>query len=319
MNSKKLLISIPCLNEGESIRRVVGNLPKSLEGIDQIQVLVIDDGSTDNTVSEGQAAGAHVISHGFNRGLGVAFQTTIEYALDQAFDCLVTIDGDGQFDAADISKLLKPLQNQTADFVTASRFIDKDFYPQGIPPAKFWGNQAMSWLISKLTGKKFLDVSCGFRAYSKKSLMHLNLQGKFTYTQEVFLDLCFKGMRITEIPVHVKYMKARKSRMASSLVKYGFNTSKIIFRTYRDFYPLKFFWSLSLLFLLIGLGFSAITLKHYFDTGYFVGQLWAGVIGSFYIFLSVAFWVLGLVVDMLERLRLNQEKILYYLKKKTKY
>lgn len=319
MSSKKILISIPCLNEGESIRQVVENLPKTIENISQVQVLVIDDGSTDNTATEGQAAGAHVISHGFNRGLGVAFQTTIEYALEQDFDYLVTIDGDGQFNAADISKLLSPLLLQNADFVTASRFIDKEFYPQGIPPAKFWGNQAMSWLISKLTGKKFLDVSCGFRAYSKKSLMHLNLQGKFTYTQEVFLDLCFKGMRIAEIPVHVKYMKNRKSRMASSLVKYGFNTSKIIIRTYRDFYPLKFFWFFSLIFLLVGSAFSAITLKHYIETTYFVGKLWAAAIGGFFIFLSIAFWLLGLVVDMLERLRLNQEKILFHLKKRNKH
>jgi len=241
----KILTAIPCLNEEETIESVMDSVRESLDAFPNSEILVIDDGCTDRTVERAKAKGGIIISHGENRGVGIAFQNAVAYFLSHDFDVMVNIDADGQFDPQDIPKLIEPIGNGEADFVTASRFLDPDLYPQ-MPRVKFWGNKQMSSLISRLAGQKFYDVSCGFRAYSREALLNLNLHGEFTYTQETFMDFSFKGLRIREVPVKVKYFPNRESRVAKSLVYYSFKTFMIIFRAYRDYYPLRFFWSLSL-------------------------------------------------------------------------
>jgi hypothetical protein len=134
---------------------------------------------------------------------------------------------------------------------------------------KFWGNKQMSRLISMLSGQHFDDVSCGFRAYSKEAMMQLNLTGKFTYTQETFLDLANKGIGIKTIPVNVTYFPDRKYRVAGSILNYMFQTAKIIFRAYRDYKPLKFFGLLGLIPFVISILLGVFVLIHYFTTGAF--------------------------------------------------
>ena len=150
---------------------------------------------------------------------------------------MVNIDGDRQFDPADIPKLIAPILNREADMVTASRFKDSALTPD-MPPVKLVGNHMMSFLISRLCGQKFADVSCGFRAYSREALLQINLHGLFTYTQETFLDLVSKKLRIVEVPIRVTYFKGRQSRVAASILRYGLNTAAIILRIYRDYFPL---------------------------------------------------------------------------------
>lgn len=313
-----LLVAIPCFNEGATIAAVLRRIPGKIDGVSKIIKIVVDDGSTDNTASVACANGAHVLSHSFNRGLGHAFQTAVEYCVTNRVSCLVTIDGDGQFAPEDISRLLAPIINGSADFVTASRFIDPDFHPENISAVKWWGNKRMSSLISKLTRRKFYDVSCGFRAYSEKALLNLNLHGQFTYTQEVFLDLSFKGLRIQEVPVQVVYHSGRKSRMASSTIRYAFKSAAIILRCYRDYRPLLFFWSISVVLGFVSLLLGAIFMGHFALTGKFSDYLWAGFSFAFFFLLSLTFFILGLSVDMLGRIRSNQERMLVYLKKQSR-
>ena len=173
----------------------------------------------------------------------------------------------------------------------------------------------MSRLISTLSHKKFYDVSCGFRAYSCDTLMKLSLMGRFTYTQETFLDMVFKGTRIKEVPVHVKYFKDRKSHVSGSIPHYMYRTLKIIFRTYRDYMPLRFFWGIGLFLLLFSFLFAAILLVHYVRTGVFSGQIWSGFVGTFFFANAMAFFMLGLLADMFDRIRKNQEKIILQLKR----
>lgn len=314
-----LAIAIPCLNEAATIEKVIQSVPKTLEFVKSIKILVIDDGSQDNTSTLARAAGAYVINHGTNKGLGVAFRSAIEWCLKEQIDILVTVDGDGQFNVNDIPHLIEPIIQNKADFVTASRFLDNDNLPDGIPPIKLWGNRKMANLISGLTGKKFYDVACGFRAYSKDCLLNLNLFGIFTYTQETFLDLSYKGFRIVEIPTKVKYFENRKSRIASSILKYAINTSKIIMRVYRDYYPLRFFWLLAGISLILGAGLGAYFFSHFIETGRFYGALWAGLSSAFLIANGIFLIMLGLVVDMLDRMRMNQERQLALLKKQYYY
>jgi glycosyltransferase involved in cell wall biosynthesis len=311
---KKLLVVIPAFNEEDKIGEVIQKIPGKIRGISKIHTLVIDDGSTDQTARIASDLDAEVIKHHYNMGVGAAFSSGLQYALDKNFDLMVNIDGDSQFNPKDIPRLLKPILNDNFDFVTASRFIDKDYFPK-MPLAKLWGNKLMSILISKIISKRFYDVSCGFRAYSQKALMSLNLQGKFTYTQESFIDLSFKRLKIIEIPIRVKYFPSRNSKVASNLFKYGINTLKIITGTFRDYRPLYFFSSIAAFFFIVSIFFESILLWTYISRGTFSPNIWSGFVGAVFLFIAIIFFIVGLSTDILNRIRINQENILYLLKR----
>jgi glycosyltransferase involved in cell wall biosynthesis len=313
---QKLLVIIPAFNEGETIGEVIDRIPRDITGIIRTDILVINDGSTDDTAAIARKKGAEVIDNYNNMGVGFSFGRGLQYAVENDFDLMVNIDGDGQFDPGDIPGLLKPILFEGADFVTASRFTEKKPITN-MAPAKLWGNRLMSSLISRIVKEKFIDVSCGFRAYSKRALLSLNLHGRFTYTQETFMDLSFKGLNIKEIPITVRYFPSRKSKVASSLFIYGINTLKIILGTYRDYRPLAFFSVISLIFLIIGIGFESVLLGTYISTGSFSPNIWSGFVGAAFFFLSVIFFIVGLSADILNRIRLNQENILFLLKKNS--
>jgi len=317
----KLVIIIPSYNEEDTIGDVINRIPLSFEGIDQIIPLVIDDGSTDQTVTLAKAAGAEVISHAQNRGVGFAFNTGLEAALELGADIMVNIDADGQFSPQEINRLIAPILNGKADFVAGDRFIDDNRHhrkPKNMPIIKYWGNLWMSRLISLLSKEYYRDVSCGFRAYSKKALLWLNLRGKFTYTQETFLDFSNKGLDITSVPVHVKYFTDRKSKVAGNLFKYTFRTLKIIIRAYRDYNPLKFFGWLSMPPFIIGLGCGIFFLIHFIRVGEFFPYKFMGFAAVYLISLALLLWIVGLLADMFMRMRANEEKLLY-IEKKRRY
>jgi glycosyltransferase involved in cell wall biosynthesis len=307
----KLFVSIPALNEQVTIGQVVRGVPRDIPGVDEVEILVIDDGSTDNTALEARNAGATVVSHPTNRGVGAAFHTALTYVIENRGDFLLTIDADGQFNPADIPTLAAPVVGGMADFATASRFKDESLIPE-MPGAKLWGNRMMSRLVSRLTGGKYFDVSCGMRCYNRKSMLNLNLMGAFTYTQEVFLNLAFKRLRIVEVPINVRGQREfGKSRVASNLFKYALNTSRIIFRAYRDYKPMRFFGSIAL-----WLGVPAVLLElflgiHYLRTGQFSPHKWAGFTGGAMSILSLISLAIGLIGDMMNRQRVYLEELLY--------
>jgi glycosyltransferase involved in cell wall biosynthesis len=306
-----LVIALPALNESATIGTVLDSIPDTYPGINKVTKLVIDDGSTDNTKVISISKGAMVISHQQNKGVGAAFQTAVKTALEINADIMVNIDSDGQFNPTDIGKIINPIVSDEADFVTASRFIDKTMKPQ-MPTVKYLGNLFMSRIVSTVTKTRFYDVSCGFRAYSKETLMRLNLFGSFTYTQETFIDLAFKGLRIIEIPILVRGVREfGKSRVASNLFKYGSNTIQIILHSVIDYRPLSVFGTLALLLLICSLGFGLFFLLHYLITGRFSPHIWAGFVSGFLFAMGVLVIALSLLGDMLSRMRLNQEEILY--------
>jgi hypothetical protein len=247
-------------------------------------------------------------------GYGVAFGKALRYAVENGFDLMVSIDGDAQFNPEDIHRLIDPILRNEADMVSASRFIDKKYYPR-MPLSKFWGNKMMSVFISKMIGKKFYDVSCGFRAYSQKTLYSLNLHGKFTFSQETFIGLSFKGLKIKEVPVKVKYYPSRVSKISSNLFRYGINALKIILETYRDYRPFTFFSYVALFFFIISIFFGSILLYTYISIGSFHPNVWSGFVGGTFFFVAVVFFIIGIAADMIKRVRVNQEEILYLLRK----
>ena len=309
----KLLIYMPALNEEKGLGEVIKDLPKKIEGVDEIKTLVVDDGSTDRTVEIARKNGADVISHGTNKGVGSAFHSAVEYALDNRVDILVSIDADRQFNSKQIPEIVQPILNDEADMVTGDRFSKG--MPENMPKSKYWGNRQMSRLISVISGKKFRDVSCGFRAYNREALLRLNLFGAFTYTQETIMDMVFKGMRVVEFSVDIKYFKERKSRVAGSILNYTFRTLKIIVKTLRDYKPMLFFGGMGSVVLLIGMVFEIFMFTHYFITGKFTPYKSFGFIGLGFVIFGMLLVIVGFLADMFNRVRLNQEKILYELKK----
>jgi glycosyltransferase involved in cell wall biosynthesis len=306
----KVLIAIPALNEEATLGSVLSALPASLGGVESLDVLVVDDGSTDGTVQAARAGGARVVSHRRNLGLGEAFNTAVTEALRTGADALVTVDADGQFDPAQIPDLLEPLASGRADVVTGSRFLNGG-RPQTMPRLRYWGNLFFSGLLNRLLGEQLRDVSCGFRAYSREALFHLNLLGKYTYTQESLFDLVYKGLRVVEVPIRVTYTKKRRSRVAGSLVSYGFNALKILARTARDFKPLRFFGVFAVVVFAVGTGMDLWLFVHFLLTGSFSPYKFVGFAGTALIVVAVLILGFALLADMLDRLRVNQERVLY--------
>ncbi len=316
----KLAVLIPAFNEEDSLASVIRSIPQAISGINSIDVVVIDDGSTDGTAEIARQAGAHVVRHALNQGVGSAFQSGLRKALELGVDVTVNIDADGQFSPLDIPKLIQPILRDEADFVAADRFTTEDGQvrkPENMPGIKYWGNKRVSRLISLIAKENFADVSCGFRAYSRTALLQLNLIGQFTYTQESFLDLATKGMRITSIPVDVKYFPGRKSRVAGNLLQYGWRISGAIFRTFRDHQPIRFFGLLGAVFFVIGLLLDAFVMWHFYSVGSFTPYKSIALGGIYLNSLGIIIWIVGLMADMLDRIRSNQEKILYMLKRQN--
>jgi glycosyltransferase involved in cell wall biosynthesis len=312
---KHLVVIIPAYNEEKGISSILDGIPKKIEGISRIEVVVINDGSTDNTEKIAKDKGAEVITHPQNMGLGVAFRKGMERALEKRPDVIVNIDADGQFDAQDIPKLVNPILKGLAECATASRFISPDLAPR-MSRAKNIGNRFMSFIISKIVGHKFYDVSCGFRAYSREAALRMNLFGKFTYTQETFIDLASKNIPIIEIPVRVRGEREfGESKVASNLLKYAFNTLRIIIGAFRDYKPLRLMASVSLFFVLIGVLSGAFFLVHYIHTGAFKPHTWAGFLSSFSFLLALFMLIVGIFMEMFSRMRMNQELLLYFARK----
>jgi len=310
----RLLVAIPCKDEEATLASVIARIPRSVAGISRVDVLVVDDGSSDGTGAVARNAGADVIRHRTNRGVGVAFQTAVEAALMGGYDLLVTLDGDGQFSPEEIPALCEPVLSGACDVATGSRFLSTSTL-EGMPSIKRVGNAAMSALVSRLTGGTYRDVSCGFRCYGIEALVRMNLHGGFTYTQESFLDLAANRLAIAEVPITVQYFDDRRSRVADSLWRYAFRTSAILLRGYRDYFPLRFFTSLGLVPLLGGIGFAVVFVANFLRTGQFTGYLFAGFTAAFLASVALLLLLIGLVADMLDRSRRNQERALALLRR----
>lgn len=311
----KLVVIIPALNEEATIADVIGGIPAEIPGVDETEVIVVDDGSTDRTAAVAAEAGAAVVSHRYNRGVGAAFRTGIDAALDAGADLLVNMDADGQFNPADIPALIRPVLDQQADMTTCSRFARKELVPK-MPVLKKWGNRMMCRLINRICwGSHYTDVSCGFRAYSRDAAMKLTLFGDFTYTQESFIDLVSKGVHIAEVPLKIRGVRpVGKSRVARSLWRYGSSSATIILRAARDVRPLAFFGSIGLIVLVLGILCGAWVFGWWAATGR-TSPFRSVLIGSAaFLILGFLLIILALIADMMGRQRKLMERILLQLR-----
>jgi len=310
----KLVVNIPAFNEADKIGETIKKIPKSISGIDEIFIQVIDDGSKDKTAEIARAAGADfVYSHKVNRGIGKTFRTAAEKALRNGADIMVNIDADGQFDPKDIPKIIQPVIEGDVDMVSADRFSEKT--AKDIPWVKSFLNRVAAWIIGEFMGTKIHDLTCGFRAYSQELLLRLNLPGEFTYTQEVIIDTLGKNMKIQWVPVEVRYFPERKSRVVRSVYRYVNSSFKIILKAIRDVRPMKFF----------GIpGFILILASFVFFIIFFFLYIQALQVTTYrnYLLLAVILFLVGLqllvfalVADMIKSSRRLSEDLMYQIKK----
>ena len=311
----KLIVIIPAYNEELTIGSVIKSIPEVNGRISKTEILVVNDGSTDNTEKIALENGAIVVNHLSNKGVGMAFRTGIENALKRKADVIVNVDADGQFNPLDVPKLISHILDNKADFVTATRFKNGNLIGS-MPFVKKMGNRMFTSLTSFLVGQKFTDTQCGFRAYSREAALRLNLYGKFTYTQEVFLDLANKGLRIMEVPLYVKAKREfGKSKVVKSVPKYIFQALTIIIRSIRDYKPLAFFGVIGLFSLILGLISGGFMIVRYILTGRTSPFKSLLIVSVGLTVLGVLLIILGLIADMLDRQRRIQEDLLYYKKK----
>jgi len=311
----KLVVTIPAYNEAVTVGQVIKSIPTKIEGIDCIDIVVINDGSKDETEKAASDAGANVVSFTHNKGLGAAFSQGFKSALALGADIIVNIDADGQFNTNDIPKLIKPIIQGQADMVTASRFADKNLIPE-MPWIKKWGNFRVANIVNNLTGQKLHDVSCGFRAYSRDAALRATLIGGHTYTHEIILELAFRGLKIVEVPVEViGVRKVGKSKVASNLWKYGWNSLIIMLRAFRDYKPMKVFGGISLLFLVLAIITGVFVSIHFIVTGAFRPFTFVAFFSGAFAFIALIGYITALLAGMINRLRILQDEQLFLLRK----
>ena len=234
----KLIIQIPCLNEELTLPETLNNLPKSIDGIDEIEVLIIDDGSTDKTIEVAKSMGAHhILKLTNNKGLAKAFILGINRALKLNADIIVNTDADNQYFGGDINKLIQPIIKKEADIVVGDRQVEtiRHFSPMKIFLQKFG-----SWVVRQLSGTLIPDATSGFRAYSRDAALQLNVVSDFTYTIETIISAGKKNLAITHVPVKTN-KKLRESRLFPSIRVYLKRSLVTMLKVYSMYRPLRIF------------------------------------------------------------------------------
>jgi len=310
----KLIVNLPAFNEEEKIAQTIKRIPRQIEGIDDILVQVIDDGSKDKTAQSAREAGADLVfSHNVNRGIGVTFRTAVEKALENGADMMVNMDADGQFDPNDIGKIITPILSGKADLVSADRFGDHK--AKNMPAAKYYLNRIAAYIIGKFMNYPIKDLTCGFRGYNRETLLRLNLPGQFTYTQETIIDAIGKNLKVMWIPVIVTYFSERKSRVVKSIYKYVNNSGRIILKAVRDVRPMKFFGIPALTLILVSLAMFIYFAFFYFQDFKISPFRNFLLLAVTLLLVGLQFLVFALIADMIKSNRKLTEDQMYLMRK----
>jgi len=307
----KLVVIVPAFNEEKTIGELILGIPRKISGFDKVEVLVIDDGSQDKTVDLALNAGADkIVSHSTNLGMGETFMTGVRKCLAMNADVAVIIDADLQFDPKDIPKLTVPIINNQLDVALGSRWLNQKV--EGMPKRKLIGNKMFTKLISLLAGQKFTDTQSGYVAYSREALMNLTVVNEFNFSQEAILDLKFKGFRLGEIPVSVRYFDERKSRIVKSMFNYSYRVVSMIFKTLVYHKPVLTFGILGTILVFGGILAKIITVTNAFNFGV------DSDLSTGFIILGIVNWTLGLFANVVfKRYAFTEKRLRDYIKDKN--
>ena len=290
----KLIIQIPCYNEENYLAETVLALPKSIEGIDEIETLVVDDGSIDKTVEVANWVNVnHIVKLERHQGLAMAFKKGLDAAIKLGADIIVNTDADNQYCSEDIQKLIDPIIEGSADVVIGVRPIKDIKY---FSPVKKFLQKLGSSFVSFVACTKVEDAPSGFRAFSKNAAMNLNVFDKYSYTMETILQAKAKNFEIVSVPVRVNEKK-RESRLINSVFQYIRNSVTTVLRMFLIYKPFKFFGIVaSLLFIfgtLIGLRYL-----YFLSNGYGSGHVQSLILSAILILAGIQTGVIAFLADL---------------------
>ncbi|MCR5792099.1 MAG: glycosyltransferase family 2 protein [Lachnospiraceae bacterium] len=307
----KLIIQIPCYNEAETLEIALNALPKHIDGIDEIEYLIINDGSQDETVKVAKEWGVnYVVNFRCNKGLARGFLAGIDACLKNGADIIVNTDADNQYNADDIEKLVRPIIDEKADIVIGERPIDAT---EHFSPLKKKLQHLGSWTVRVASASDIPDAPSGFRAYSKDAAMRLNVVNEYTYTLETIVQAGRNRMAMTSVPIRTN-PELRKSRLFSSMFGYVKRSMVTIIRSFMMYQPLKFFGILgSILFgigIIIGIRFIV-----YFAMGTGSGHIQSLILASTFALIGFQTIIIGLQADNISANRKILEDIQYHVKR----
>src|SRR5947209_8726153 len=300
----KLIIQIPCFNEAEQLPGTLADLPRELEGFDVVEWLVVDDGSTDDTVAVARAAGVdHLVRLTNNKGLAACFQAGIDTALKLGADVIVNTDADNQYYGPDVARLVHPILSGDADMVIGDREITNVEHFSALKKAL---QQLGSWVVRQASSTSVPDTTSGFRAYNREAAIGILVVSKFTYTLETIIQAGKLLVAIDHVPVRTN-PKTRESRLFPSMGAYVRRNAVSIFRIYAQYEPLRVFWSLALV---IGLGAIGVWVR--FAVAYFEGNgkghVQSLILGAVLFIAAVVLWALGVIGDLLAAQRVMTQR-----------
>ncbi len=303
----KLIIQIPCYNEEETLPATLADLPREILGIESVEVLVIDDGSTDATADVARRLGVHhIVRFARNRGLATAFAAGLNAALTAGADIIVNTDADNQYHGADVTALVTPILRGEADIVIGDR------QTHTIPHFS-WTKKRLqkvgSWVVRRLSGLEVADAASGFRAYSREAALRLNVVSDFSYTLETILQAANEGLKVVSVPVRTNPV-LRRSRLFRGILVYVRRQVETLVRVYAMYQPLRLFLWLGSLFALVGFAFEARFL-YYFLAGRGGGHIQSVIIGGVLLVMGFFCMLGGIIADLIASNRKLLEDVLY--------
>ncbi|MCB0208460.1 MAG: glycosyltransferase family 2 protein [Anaerolineae bacterium] len=307
----KLIIQIPCYNEAQTLPQTIEDLPRTIEGIDQIEFLVIDDGSNDDTSQVATEMGVdHLIQLHRNLGLAKAFSTGIEAALKLGADIIVNTDGDNQYCGQDVAKLIRPILDGRADMVIGDRQTDtiKHF-----SKTKKLLQKLGSWVVRKISGLNIPDTTSGFRAYSRKGAQQLVVFSGYTYTLETIIQAGKKGLAVSHVPIATN-RELRKSRLIKSIPHYIWKSMVTMALVFLMYEALRIFVILSLI--LFGGGFLiSLRFLYFYMVHQGQGHVQSLILAAILFILGFQSFMLGVVTNLIGNNRHLNEDIHYRLRR----
>jgi glycosyltransferase involved in cell wall biosynthesis len=305
----KLIVTIPAFNEAPTIGAVIREIPRRIEGIDAVEVLVVDDGSRDGTAHEALRAGAdYVISNRLNRGLAATFKTALQEAVERGADIIVNTDADNHYDQSRIAELVAPILAREADVTIGSRLIDE----LPMKPANKYGNKIANWAMQRVLRIPDVDVSTGFRGYSREAAMRLNVLSDHTYTHETLINALDQRLRIVNVPIAARHV-TRPSRLIKGIASHVVRAGGVILRSFLLYRPMQVYGMLGAALLLLGtVPFARYAF--FLLQGNGAGHVQSLVIGSALWFLGGQMFITGMLATAIAWNRRMMEDMAYRMK-----
>jgi glycosyltransferase involved in cell wall biosynthesis len=307
----KLIIQIPCYNEAQTLPATIQALPRQLPGIDLLEYLVIDDGSSDATAEVARQCGVHhVVCLPHHIGLAAGFIAGLEASLRLGADLIVNTDADNQYNAADIQTLTQPILSGKADIVVGDRGVST---LASFSPLKRLLQRLGSWVVTQASGVETPDATSGFRAISREAALHTLVLSEYSYTLETLIQAGAHRMAVLYVPVRTN-PQSRPSRLIRSLPHYLANSSQTILRAYTMYRPLRVFTTASVLFIACGL-VLVIRFLYFYSIGQGSGHVQSLILSAVLIIVGFQILLIGLLADLIGFNRRILEELLYRLRR----